>query len=214
MIDFLNWKVKGEIKKKIIKIKSYRLVLRRGSKIGKVIKKKVKKVIEEFNNFYDDEFSDLENKFEKFDVEIPLKSALVEVYEKGQANKIEKLTERFEIRLTKLEKEILMELKNQGINISEELRKSILKLNKSFSKEKVEADFIKYEEEHLILIRELEKKIKEYKKIKTLRGKTEEEAQKLVNKRYLLKYEIINIVQRAKHLENYLNKYIFLFEKN
>lgn len=181
------------------------------------IKKKVKEVIEEFNDFYDDEFLDLENnfeRFEKFDVEIPLKSDLVEVYEKGQANKIEKLTERFEIRLTRLEKEILMELKNQGINISEELRKSILKLNKSFSKEKIEADFIKYEEEHLILVRELEAKTKEYKKIKTLRGTTEEEAQELVDKRYLLKYEIINIIQRAKHLENYLNKYNFLFEED
>lgn len=42
---------------------------------------------------------------------------------------MKKLTERFELRLSKAEKTILMELKNRGINISEELRKCILKLD-------------------------------------------------------------------------------------
>lgn len=176
------------------------------------IKKKIREAIEEYD-FYEDGFLDLENNFERFDVEIPLKSDLVEVYKKGQANKIEKLTERFEIRLTKLEKEILIGLKKQGINISEVLRKSILKLNESFSREKIEADFKKYEEEHQTLVRKLEEKLKEYKKIKTLRGETKEEAQEFVNQRYLLKYEMMNLIQRGRHLEIYLKKYEFLFEE-
>lgn len=171
--------------------------------------RKIKKKVKEINDINEESFDDFD--LNKFNINKPLKSDLVETYECGQGNKIEKLTERFEIRLTKLEKEILDGLKAEGINISYELRKSILKLNKSFSRNKIEPDYIKFEEEYLILIEDLKEKKREYKKIKKLRGATQEEAQHLVNERYLLKYEIINLVQRATHLENYLNKYKFLF---
>ena len=74
------------------------------------------------------------NRFEKFDVNIPLKSDLFKIKKSGQGNKIEKLTERFGIRITELEKEILDTLKKEGVNVSEEIRKMILKQYESLVK--------------------------------------------------------------------------------
>ena len=82
------------------------------------------------------------DRFEKFDVNIPLKSDLFKIKKSGQGNKIEKLTERFGIRITELEKEILDTLKKEGVNVSEEIRKMILKQYESLVKEKIKVKFL------------------------------------------------------------------------
>ena len=152
------------------------------------------------------------NRFEKFDVNIPLKSDLFKIKKSGQGNKIEKLTKRFEIRITDLEREILDILKKEGINVSEELRKMILKEYESLVKEKIKVKFLECSnklEENLILIENLKTS---YLKIKTLRGDTKEEAQKLVDRRYKIKFELDSLLRESKHLEDFLNKYNEVFK--
>ena len=56
----------------------------------------------------------------------------------GEHRKVEILNQRYELRITELEKELISDLKNKGINVSEELRKSLLRLNKSFVVERIE----------------------------------------------------------------------------
>lgn len=166
------------------------------------------KLVKEIEDFEDDEIEEKTySKFEPFEIDIPLKSDLLEPLNSGQGNKIEKLTERFDIRITALEKEILKNLKENGINVSEEIRKMILKLNESLVRSKIKDKYIKYADElenNLILIENL--KIN-YLEIKYLRGKTQEEAQELVNSRYKIKYELDSLIRASKHLINFLNKY-------
>lgn len=169
------------------------------------------KLVKEIEDFEDDEIEESEeksySKFEPFEIDIPLKSDLLEPMNSGQGNKIEKLTERFDIRITTLEKEILKNLKENGINVSEEIRKMILKLNESLVSSKIKDKYIKCANElenNLILIENL--KIN-YLEIKYLRGKTQEEAQELVNRRYKIKYELDSLIRASKHLINFLNKY-------
>lgn len=166
---------------------------------------------EEIEEFEDDEEEECEeenfSKFKKFDIYIPLKSDFFETMKAGQGHKIEKLTERFETRMTALEKEIISNLKENGINVSEEIRKMILKLDKSLVERKTKSKYTECSEElekNLILIENL--KIS-YSKIKTLRGNTKEEAQDLVNKRFKIKYEIDNLMKKNKSLKIFLNKY-------
>ena len=147
------------------------------------------------------------DRFEKFDVNIPLKSDLFKIKKSGQGNKIEKLTERFGIRITELEKEILDTLKKEGVNVSEEIRKMILKQYESLVKSKIKDKYIDYTnklEENLILMENLKTS---YLEIKTLRGDTKEEAQELVDRRYKIKYELDSLIRASKHLINFLNKY-------
>lgn len=56
----------------------------------------------------------------------------------GEHRKVEVLNQRYELRITELEKGLINDLKNKGINVSEELRKSLLRLNKSFVVERIE----------------------------------------------------------------------------
>lgn len=166
---------------------------------------------EEIEDFEDDEEEECEeenfSKFKKFDIDIPLKSDFFETMKAGQGHKIEKLTERFETRMTALEKEIICNLRENGINVSEEIRKMILKLDRSLVERKKKSKYTECSEElekNLILIENL--KIS-YSKIKTLRGNTKEEAQDLVNKRFKIKYEIDNLMKKNKSLKIFLNKY-------
>lgn len=152
------------------------------------------------------------NRFEKFDVNIPLKSDLFKIKKSGQGNRIEKLTKRFEIRITDLEKEILDILKKEGVNVSEEIRRMILKQYESLIKSKIKDKYIDCAnklEKNLILIENIKTS---YLEIKTLRGKTKKEAQELVDKRYKIKYELDSLLKESKHLENFLNKYNEMFK--
>ena len=152
------------------------------------------------------------DRFEKFDVNIPLKSDLFKIKKSGQGNKIEKLTERFGIRITELEKEILDTLKKEGVNVSEKIRKVILKQYESLVKSKIKDKYIDCTnklEGNLILMENLKTS---YLEIKTLRGDTKEEAQELVNRRYKIKYELDSLLRESKHLEDFLNKYNEMFK--
>lgn len=104
-----------------------------------VRKLKSKKVFDEVKIFDEEDFEEdwgddiEEENFEKlsmFDIYRPVKSDFMETMKSGQAGVIEKLSERFELRLSKTEKAILESLRDRGINVSEELRKCILKYSK------------------------------------------------------------------------------------
>ncbi|MGL5255336.1 MAG: hypothetical protein ACRC9L_10145, partial [Brevinema sp.] len=89
---------------------------------------------------FDEELEELEKKkYKKEFIPVkPIKSDLQEVMAYGEHRKVEVLNQRYELRITELEKELISDLKNKGINVSEELRKSLLRLNKSFVVEKIE----------------------------------------------------------------------------
>ena len=163
------------------------------------------KLVKEIEDFEDEEES--YRKYEPFEINIPLKSDFFEPMQAGAGEKIEKLTERFAIRLTPLEKEILDNLKENGINASEEIRKTILKLSRTLVVNKIRDKYVECADElekNLNLIEDLKEN---YLEIRMLRGQTQKEAQELVNKRYKIKYEIDNLVRRSHHLKEFLNKY-------
>lgn len=176
------------------------------------LKNNIKKVSEIKSNL--EEELDLDFMFEEdegetlIDLKIWCKYSF-KIKKSGQGNKIEKLTKRFEIRITDLEKEILDILKKEGVNVSEEIRKMILKQYESLVKSKIKDKYVECSnklEQNLILIENLKAS---YLEIKTLRGDTKEEAQELVNKRYKIKYELDSLLRESKHLEDFLNKYNF-----
>ena len=185
-----------------------------------VRKLKSKKVFDEVKIFDEEDFEEdwgddiEEENFEKlsmFDIYRPVKSDFMETMKPGQAGVIEKLSERFELRLSKTEKAILMELKNRGINVSEELRKCILKLDEDIARQINNGKYEEIKKRYMDTEKELQNLAERYKAVKTLRGETEQEAQTYTNLRWEIKYRRDTLIRQMNFMEKFLEKYREIF---
>lgn len=162
---------------------------------------------EDWEEFGEDDFEQMS----MFDIYRPVKSDFMEIMKPGQAGVIEKLSERFELRLSKTEKAILMELKNRGINVSDELRKCILKLDEDIAREINKGKYEEIKNRYMEAEKELQDLVKRYKAVKTLRGKTEQEAQAYINLRWEIKYRRDTLIRQMNFMEKFLEKYREIF---
>lgn len=184
-----------------------------------VRKLKSKKVFDQVKIFDEEELEEDWEEFEEddfeqmsmFDIYRPVKSDFMETMKLGQAGVIEKLSERFELRLSKTEKAILMELKNRGINVSEELRKCILKLDEDIAREINKGKYEEIKKRYMDTEKELQDLAKRYKAVKTLRGETEQEAQTYTNLRWEIKYRRDTLIRQMNFMEKFLEKYREIF---
>lgn len=184
-----------------------------------VRKLKSKKVFDQVKIFDEEELEEYweefgEDDFEQmsmFDIYRPVKSDFMEIMKPGQAGVIEKLSERFELRLSKTEKAILMELKNRGINVSDELRKCILKLDEDIAREINKGKYEEIKNRYMEAEKELQDLAKRYKAVKTLRGETEQEAQAYTNLRWEIKYRRDTLIRQMNFMEKFLEKYREIF---
>jgi len=162
---------------------------------------------EDWEEFGEDDFEQMS----MFDIYRPVKSDFMEIMKPGQAGVIEKLSERFELRLSKKEKAILMELKNRGINVSDELRKCILKLDEDIAREINKGKYEEIKNRYMEAEKELQDLAKRYKAVKTLRGETEQEAQAYTNLRWEIKYRRDTLIRQMNFMEKFLEKYREIF---
>lgn len=162
---------------------------------------------EDWEEFGEDDFEQMS----MFDIYRPVKSDFMEIMKPGQAGVIEKLSERFELRLSKTEKAILMELKNRGINVSDELRKCILKLDEDIAREINKGKYEEIKNRYMEAEKELQDLAKRYKAVKTLRGETEQEAQAYINLRWEIKYRRDTLIRQMNFMEKFLEKYREIF---
>lgn len=162
---------------------------------------------EDWEEFGEDDFEQMS----MFDIYRPVKSDFMEIMKPGQAGVIEKLSERFELRLSKTEKAILMELKNRGINVSDELRKCILKLDEDIAREINKGKYEEIKNRYMEAEKELQDLAKRYKAVKTLRGETEQEAQAYTNLRWEIKYRRDTLIRQMNFMEKFLEKYREIF---
>lgn len=162
---------------------------------------------EDWEEFGEDDFEQMS----MFDIYRPVKSDFMEIMKPGQAGVIEKLSERFELRLSKTEKAILMELKNKGINVSDELRKCILKLDEDIAREINKGKYEEIKNRYMEAEKELQDLAKRYKAVKTLRGETEQEAQAYTNLRWEIKYRRDTLIRQMNFMEKFLEKYREIF---
>lgn len=185
-----------------------------------VRKLKSKKVFDEVKIFDEEDFEEdwgddiEEENFEKlsmFDIYRPVKSDFMETMKPGQAGVIEKLSERFELRLSKTEKAILESLRDRGINVSEELRKCILKLDEDIAREINKGKYEEIKKRYMDTEKELQDLAKRYKAVKTLRGETEQEAQTYTNLRWEIKYRRDTLIRQMNFMEKFLEKYREIF---
>lgn len=185
-----------------------------------VRKLKSKKVFDQVKIFDEEDFEEdwgddiEEENFEKlsmFDIYRPVKSDFMETMKSGQAGVIEKLSERFELRLSKTEKAILESLRDRGINVSEELRKCILKLDEDIAREINKGKYEEIKKRYMDTEKELQDLAKRYKAVKTLRGETEQEAQTYTNLRWEIKYRRDTLIRQMNFMEKFLEKYREIF---
>ena len=146
-----------------------------------------------------------------FKVKIP---TYEEIFKKEKSKPLdpEVLEKRFELRVTKTEKKIIDELKKNGVNVSEVLRKALLKIDpevtKKITKEKVESVRSLYTR----LAEEYQELFKEFEKIKFVRGETQKETQDIVNIRYTTIYLLDDLEEKLKIYEKFLKKYKKFFD--
>ena len=185
-----------------------------------VRKLKSKKVFDEVKIFDEEDFEEdwgddiEEENFEKlsmFDIYRPVKSDFMETMKPGQAGVIEKLSERFELRLSKTEKAILESLRDRGINVSEELRKCILKLDEDIARQINNGKYEEIKKRYMDTEKELQNLAERYKAVKTLRGETEQEAQTYTNLRWEIKYRRDTLIRQMNFMEKFLEKYREIF---
>lgn len=153
----------------------------------------------------------------------PIKSDLQKVLSPGEHRKVEILTHRYELRITELEKEVIRSLKNKGINVSEELRKSLLRLNKSLVKEKTEQLYLEKIERFKLLEKEIEElereiRIEKYENYYSAKqgdgynySDDEEEIQEMINERYAMKYRLDDLKREYKQIKKFIDKYAEFF---
>lgn len=184
-----------------------------------VRKLKSKKVFDQVKIFDEEELEEDWEEFEEddfeqmsmFDIYRPVKSDFMETMKSGQAGVIEKLSERFELRLSKTEKAILESLRDRGINVSEELRKCILKLDEDIAREINKGKYEEIKKRYMDTEKELQDLAKRYKAVKTLRGETEQEAQTYTNLRWEIKYRRDTLIRQMNFMEKFLEKYREIF---
>lgn len=166
-----------------------------------------------------------EQKYKKeFVLVKPIKSDLQEVMKHGEHRKVEVLNQRYELRITELEKALISDLKNKGINVSEELRKSLLRLNKSFVVENIETLYFEKVVRMNYLSEEIKKlsetimleKYQNYTCARTGEGynysHNEDEIQKMINERYAMKYELEDLQREYIQIKKFVDKYSEFFE--
>lgn len=175
---------------------------------------------------FDEELEELEKqKYKKDFVPVkPIKSDLQEVMGYGEHRKVEILNQRYELRITELEKELISDLKNKGINVSEELRKSLLRLNKSFVVERIEPLYFEkvvrmnYLSEEIKTLSEtiMLEKYQNYTCVRTGEGysysNNEDEIQEMINERYAMKYELEDLQREYIQVKKFVDKYAEFFE--
>lgn len=175
---------------------------------------------------FDEQLEELEKqKYKKDFVPVkPIKSDLQEVMAYGEHRKVEILNQRYELRITELEKELISDLKNKGINVSEELRKSLLRLNKSFVVERIEPLYfekvvrLNYLSEEIKTLSEtiMLEKYQNYTCVRTGEGysysNNEDEIQEMINERYAMKYELEDLQREYIQVKKFVDKYAEFFE--
>lgn len=175
---------------------------------------------------FDEELEELEEqKYKKDFVPVkPIKSDLQEVMGYGEHRKVEVLNQRYELRITELEKELISDLKNKGINVSEELRKSLLRLNKSFVVERIEPLYfekvvrLNYLSEEIKTLSEtiMLEKYQNYTCVRTGEGysysNNEDEIQEMINERYAMKYKLEDLQREYIQVKKFVDKYAEFFE--
>ena len=175
---------------------------------------------------FDEELEGLEEqKYKKDFVPVkPIKSDLQEVMGYGEHRKVEILNQRYELRITELEKELISDLKNKGINVSKELRKSLLRLNKNFVVERIEPLYfekvvrLNYLSEEIKTLSEtiMLEKYQNYTCIRTEEGysysNNEDEIQEMINERYAMKYELEDLQSEYIQVKKFVDKYAEFFE--
>ena len=175
---------------------------------------------------FDEELEKLEEqKYKKDFVPVkPIKSDLQEVMGYGEHRKVEVLNQRYELRITELEKGLISDLKNKGINVSEELRKSLLRLNKSFVVERIEPLYfekvvrLNYLSEEIKTLSEtiMLEKYQNYTCVRTGEGysysNNEDEIQEMINERYAMKYELEDLQREYIQVKKFVDKYAEFFE--
>lgn len=183
-------------------------------KLKRKIRERVFEVVDVDENFNEIGKSYIENfdSLEDFEIYKLPKSELLGV-ENFKGEKIEKLTERFELRLSKTEKLIVEDLKQKGINVSEEIRKFILNLEVDFVKKLNREKYVELKKKYKQVLTDQTELILEKDKLNYLRGDTKEEAQFLVDMRLKFKYRIDNLERQKEKLKDYLKKYEEFFEK-
>lgn len=128
-----------------------------------------------------------------------------------QKTDIDKLTERYEIRLTETEKKIVTVLREKGVNVSEEMRRFIISLDEQIARELNQAKYEQMRDAHQKIIKELERMEAYRKEYEYLRGETQEEAQYLANFRANLKKTINFLESRKKKINENLERYENIF---
>lgn len=139
----------------------------------------------------------------------PIKSELMDIKNTNEF-KLEKLTERFELRLTKIEKDIIKISHNNGINVSDEIRKFILSLNKEYVKLSIENEFYLNTERLSIVNKNIEDlKIKYADTFieKSDYIQTKDYIQNMINERYKIKFTLKEFIMEKKQLDKFLKKY-------
>lgn len=183
-------------------------------KLKRRIRERVFEVVdvdEKFNEIGESYIEDFDE-LEKFKIYKLPKSKLLGV-ENLKGEKIEKLTERFELRLSKTEKLIVEDLKQKGINVSEEIRKYILNLEVDLAKRLNKEKYVELKKKYKEVLVDQTELLLEKDKLNYLRGNTKEEAQSLVDWRLKLKYRIDDLERQKEKLKDYLKKYEEFFEK-
>ena len=121
------------------------------------------------------------------------------------------IRDRFELRLSKTEKAILESLRDRGINVSEELRKCILKLDEDIARQINNGKYEEIKKRYMDTEKELQNLAERYKAVKTLRGETEQEAQTYTNLRWEIKYRRDTLIRQMNFMEKFLEKYREIF---
>lgn len=162
------------------------------------------------------EMEEIENDFEyefgekkQFNIIIPTKEDLDLNLDNAGTNKIENLDERLEIRINKLEKNIIKKLRNEGINVSDLIRNFILNLEEEYVNKNIKKI---YDEERIKiekLILELKSFLAAHRKtfISSKKCETEEDLQEVINERYFYKYKIKDIKNKIFQKEKFIEKY-------
>lgn len=127
---------------------------------------------------------------------------------------IEKLTSRYELRLTDTEKAIITALKDRGVNISEQIRSFIISLDEQIARELNQVKYEQFQEKYSEVLAELDKMYKYKIEYQYLRGETEIEVQSLNNVRENVRKSIKFLERKKEKISEFLAKYEAVFSSS
>ena len=145
---------------------------------------------------------------ERKDIKVPTRADLHILKEESRKKLGDNKTEKFTMRISEKEKCIIEELKANGINFTDEVRKLILTLDKNISRDYFQEEWESLQEEISqieIDIISIQEKIRDLKEM-------EEKSQEIINKIELYKYNIIDLRREKRRIEKHLEKYKIIFE--